>query len=164
MGGRTWAPSRGEEGTQLDTYQILMCAPVAGVGSDHPWCLTLTSQVYWDLWGPVRPSLEQLWIRKHLWACYGFIRHVPREGSLVQNCSFYYCFHFQKEPSSFSPVSSAWNTPYPPSPHNLHLVNPFSGLSFRSNLGCTPSQKWLTFFWIPIAPSSYAYTILLPYL
>lgn len=81
-----------------------MCAPVAGMGSDHPWCLTLASQVYWVLWGPVRRSLEQLWIRKHLWACYGFNQHVHREGSLVQNCYFHYCFHFQKEPSSFSPL------------------------------------------------------------
>lgn len=114
----------------------------------------------------MRLSLKQLWIRKHFWACYGFDQHVYRDSSLVQNCYFRYCFHFQKEPSSFSPLGLhlysflCLEYTLPSFTPSLHLVNSFSGLSFRSTLGCLPwppSWKWLTFIWIPIAPSSYAH-------
>lgn len=114
----------------------------------------------------MRLSLKQLWIRKHLWACYGFNQHVYRDSSLVQNCYFRYCFHFQKDPSSFSPLGLhlysflCLEYTLPSFTPSLHLVNSFSGLSFRSTLGCLPwppGRKWLTFIWIPIAPSSYAH-------
>lgn len=131
------------------THQVLMCAAVAGAesgpartGSDHPWCLTLASWVYWLPWGPSRPSLEWLWIRKQSGACLGLQPGCAQGGLFSPKSSFllpplipveailplFYLWAFT------CAVPSAWNIPCHPPPYSLHLVDSFLGLGFSTHL------------------------------
>lgn len=61
---------------------------LAGAGSAQARCLALGPWVYWLPWGPVRLSLEVLWIRKHAWACLGPQPACPLGGPVSHQSSF----------------------------------------------------------------------------